>query len=85
MSILAYKTTTDKRANQPGTIVQKYGEIYGNIARRQIEWSDLKASRVQNLIENRQQRKEVADAEKERKKLEKVAKKASNTVPNSTN
>ena len=51
-SILAYKTTTNKRANQPGTIVQKYGEIYGNIARRQIERSDLEASRVQNLIEN---------------------------------
>jgi hypothetical protein len=79
-NILAYKATTDRRANQPGTIIQKYGEIYGNVARRQIEWSDFEASRVQNLLENRRAKKEAADAEKERKRAAKALNTASNSV-----
>jgi hypothetical protein len=43
------------RKDAPNTVVQKYGEIYGNVARRQIKADDEDASRVVNMRDKRLQ------------------------------
>jgi len=43
------------RKDAPNTVVQKYGEIYGNVARRQMKADDEDASRVVNMRDKRLQ------------------------------
>jgi hypothetical protein len=55
--------------------MQKYGEIYGHQARRQINWLDGERDRVVNIVEQRKKKMAEKDAEKERKRVEREAKK----------
>jgi hypothetical protein len=37
----------------PNKVVQKYGEIYGHVARRQIVADELEEDRVENMYKKR--------------------------------
>jgi hypothetical protein len=45
----------EQRKNAKGTIVQKYGEIYGGVARRQMRDDDEDEAKVVNMREKRLQ------------------------------
>ena len=52
-AVLANQSTIRERNGKPGTVIQKYGEIYGNVARRQIKWDDEQRHKVVNLESKR--------------------------------
>ena len=83
-SVLAYQVSVKDKNDGPGTIVQKYGEIYGHQARRLIEWDDLEKDRVTNLIEERKKKAKAKAEEQERKRDEKEDIRASKAVLKST-
>jgi hypothetical protein len=84
-SVLAHQAVIKQRNNQPGTIIQKYGEIYGHQARRLIDWDDSEKNKVVNLIEERQKKAKAKADEKEKKRLEKEALKAAKDALSFTN
>ena len=43
----------EDRNNAPNKVVQKYGEIYGHVARRQIAADEIEEDRVINIHEKR--------------------------------
>ena len=43
----------EERNNAPNKVVQKYGEIYGHIARRQIIADEMVEDRIVNIHKNR--------------------------------
>jgi len=49
----AKQKAREERNNAPNKIVQKYGEIYGNVARRQIAADELAEDMVVNMHEKR--------------------------------
>ena len=63
-----------ERNNIPNHVVQKYGEIYGHQARRQIAEDEEEEREVINMREKRIKARE----EKEAKAREKAAQRASN-------
>lgn len=74
-TVLAYQKVNEERNNQAGTIVQKYGEIYGHEARREIEWAERDTQMVGQTMANRRIRLENERVEKARKKEEREKKK----------
>jgi hypothetical protein len=84
-SVLAHQAVVKDRNDQPGTIVQKYGEIYGHQARRLIDWDDAEKDKVVNMIEERQKKAKQKSDDKEKKRLEKEALKAAKEALNSIN
>ena len=52
----AIQKAREERNSASGGIVQKYGEIYGNIARRQIAEDELAEDQVVNMYEKRLRR-----------------------------
>jgi hypothetical protein len=63
-----------ERNDPPNRVVQKYGEIYGHQARRQIEEDEADERRVVNMREQRVKKRK----EKEAKAREKAAQRANN-------
>ena len=84
-SVLAHQAVVKDRNDQPSTIVQKYGEIYGHQARRLIDWDDAEKDKVVNMIEERQKKAKQKSDDKEKKRLEKEALKAAKEALNSIN
>ena len=84
-SVLAHQAIVKDKNDQPGTIVQKYSEIYGHQARRLIDWDDAKKDKVINMIKERQKKAKQKSDDKEKKRLEKEALKAAKEALNSIN
>ena len=55
-NVLAKEKERNTRSNTTGRIVQKYGEIKGNTARRQIRADDKDVRKVVNIREKREQK-----------------------------
>jgi hypothetical protein len=68
------ETAQKERNDAPNRVVQKYGEIYGHQARRQIAEDEEDERRVVNMREQRVKKRE----EKEAKAQEKAAQRANN-------
>jgi DDE superfamily endonuclease len=84
-SVLAYTKTVNDRNSQPGTIIQKYGEIYGSQARREIDWLDEEAAKTKNLIQIRREKKEAQEIEKKKRGARKLANQALDSANIATN
>ena len=84
-SVLAHQTVTKERNEGPGTIIQKYGEIYGHQAHRLIDWDDAEKNKVVNMIEERQRKAQQKADTKESKRVKKEAVKAANQAVNCMN
>ena len=82
---MAYKETVKERNDKPGTVMQKYGEIYGHQTCRQISWLDGERDQVVNIVEQRKKKMTEKDAEKERKRVEREAKKVLNNATSNQN
>ena len=54
-NVLAKETKRKRKNNTPNKIIQKYREIKGSIARRQMKADDDDAAKVVNMREKREQ------------------------------
>ena len=66
-------------------MIQKYSEIYRNIARRQIKWLNNDKKEVKNLIKQRQEKKKAQELKKAENIAKREAKKAAITALDSQN